>query len=92
MEDVRKGIEFTKLQVEIMRVMKQVRESSGSEREAAIRSAQDLAKASADRAREAAEQTERLRGEKSADHIRTSDDGLWPAPGKDDQLLAEVVA
>ena len=39
-----------------------------------------------------AEQTTRLRGEKSADHVRAGDGGLLPAAGEDDQLLAEVVA
>jgi len=39
-----------------------------------------------------AAQTTRLRGEKSADHIRASDDGLLPAAGEDRQLLAEIVA
>ncbi len=39
-----------------------------------------------------AAQTTRLRGEKPADHIRASDDGLLPAAGEDRQLLAEIVA
>lgn len=39
-----------------------------------------------------AEQTTRLRGEKSADHVRAGDDGLHAAAGEDRQLLAEVVA
>jgi hypothetical protein len=41
-EEVRKGLEFTKLQVEIMHVMKQVRDSKGKEREEAIRKATEL--------------------------------------------------
>ena len=39
-----------------------------------------------------AEQTARLRGEKSADHVRAGDGGLSAAAGEDHQLLAEVVA
>jgi SRSO17 transposase len=39
-----------------------------------------------------AEATTRLRGEKSADHVRASDDGLLPVAGEDGQLLAEIVA
>ncbi len=39
-----------------------------------------------------AEATTRLRGEKSADHLRASDDGVPPAAGEDNQLLAEVLA
>ena len=36
--------------------------------------------------------TTRLRGEKSADHLRTSDGSLPVAVGEDNQLLAEIVA
>jgi SRSO17 transposase len=39
-----------------------------------------------------AEQTTRLRGEKSADHVRAGDGSLPAAPGEDRQLLAEIVA
>jgi len=37
-------------------------------------------------------QTRRLRGEKSADHVRAGNRSLPPAAGKDPQLLAEIVA
>ena len=37
-------------------------------------------------------QTRRLRGEKSADHLRAGDRSVLPAAGEDCQLLAEVVA
>jgi SRSO17 transposase len=39
-----------------------------------------------------AEQTKRLREEKSADHVRAGDGSVLPADGEDHQLLAEVVA
>ena len=41
-EVLRKGLEFTRLQVEIMHAMKQVRDSKGKEREDAIRKATEL--------------------------------------------------
>jgi len=39
-----------------------------------------------------AAQTKRLRGEKSADHVRAGDGGVLSAAGEDRQLLAEIVA
>lgn len=39
-----------------------------------------------------ASQTTRLRGEKSADHVRAGDDGGGATVGEDGQLLAEIVA
>ena len=39
-----------------------------------------------------AEATTRLRGEKPADHVRASDEGLLPAAREDRQLLEEIVA
>ena len=37
-------------------------------------------------------QTRRLRGERSADHVRAVDGGLPAAAGEDHQLLAEILA
>jgi len=39
-----------------------------------------------------AAETQRLRGEKSADHVRAGDGGVSSAAGEDHQLLAEIVA
>jgi len=39
-----------------------------------------------------AAETKRLRGEKSADHVRAGDGGLLPAARNDHQLLAEIMA